>query len=148
MPESKSIIGLDLNVDQDYIAKAVQQCVIMGISEALNGKNEIVSQLVNAVISTRVDADGKLSTYSNNHTQTLLQYYVKKLITDVVKEELQVMVNEKRGEISEMVRKKLNSKATTDKMTGALCEMLEGAINDTYRTKIEVNFEAIKRSGY
>ena len=28
-----NIVGLDLNIDQDYLAEAVRQTVIMGISE-------------------------------------------------------------------------------------------------------------------
>ena len=49
-----NIIGLDLNVDQDYLAEAVRQTVIMGISESLNGKNEIVSQIVKMTLNTKV----------------------------------------------------------------------------------------------
>lgn len=39
-----NIVGLDLSIDQDYLAEAVKQTVMMGISESLNGKNEIVSE--------------------------------------------------------------------------------------------------------
>lgn len=49
-----NIVGLDLNIDQDYLAKAVQQTVLMGISESLNGKNEIVSQIVKMTLNTKV----------------------------------------------------------------------------------------------
>lgn len=35
-----NIVGLDLNIDQDYLAEAVRQTVIMGISESLNGNKE------------------------------------------------------------------------------------------------------------
>jgi len=31
-----NIVGLDLNIDKDYLEEAVKQTVIMGISEALN----------------------------------------------------------------------------------------------------------------
>ena len=54
-----NIVGLDLNIDQDYLAEAVRQTVMMGISESLNGKNEIVSQIVKMVLSTKVDKTGK-----------------------------------------------------------------------------------------
>lgn len=57
-----NIVGLDLSIDQDYLAEAVKQTVMMGISESLNGKNEIVSQIVKMVLSTKVDKNGKFLT--------------------------------------------------------------------------------------
>jgi hypothetical protein len=62
-----NIVGLDLNIDQDYLAEAVKQTVMMGISESLNGKNEIVSQIVKMVLSTKVDKNGKISSYSSDN---------------------------------------------------------------------------------
>ena len=61
-----NIVGLDLSIDQDYLAEAVKQTVMMGISESLNGKNEIVSQIVKMVLSTKVDKNGKVSSYSKD----------------------------------------------------------------------------------
>lgn len=62
-----SIVGLDLNIDQDYLAEAVKQTVVMGISEALNGKNEIVSQIVKMTLNTKVSDKGTISTYSSDN---------------------------------------------------------------------------------
>ena len=78
-----NIVGLDLNIDQDYLADAVKQTVIMGISESLNGKNEIVSQIVKMVLTTKVDKTGKISSYSSDNKYTLLEYYVQKMIKEV-----------------------------------------------------------------
>ena len=68
-----NIVGLDLNIDQDYLAEAVRQTVIMGISEALNGKNEIVSQIVRMTLNTRVSDKGTISSYERDNKYTLLE---------------------------------------------------------------------------
>ena len=95
-----NIVGLDLNIDQDYLAKAVQQTVLMGISESLNGKNEIVSQIVKMTLNTKVSDKGTISSYDRDNKYTLLEYYVKKMITEVTAEVMQKMVDERRPEIT------------------------------------------------
>ena len=60
---NNNIVGVNLNVDKDYLQEAVKQTVLMGISESLNGKNEIVSQIVKSVLDTKVDKTGKISSY-------------------------------------------------------------------------------------
>ena len=71
---NKNIVGLDLNIDKDFLAEAVKQTVLMGISESLNGKNEIVSQIVNAVLSTKVDEKGMINSYEGYNRQTIIEF--------------------------------------------------------------------------
>ena len=69
---NNNIVGVNLNVDKDYLQEAVKQTVLMGISESLNGKNEIVSQIVKSVLDTKVDKTGKISSYSSDNKYTIL----------------------------------------------------------------------------
>lgn len=96
-----NIVGLDLNIDQDYLAEAVRQTVITGISESLNGKNEIVSQIVKMTLSTKVSDTGTISSYERDNKYTLLEYHVKKMISEVTAEELQKIVY--TNEIADLV---------------------------------------------
>ena len=139
-----NIVGLDLNVDQNYLAEAVQQSVLLGIAESLNGKNEIVSQIVNAVLNTKVDRKGCISSYSRDNEQSLLEYYVKNLITDVVKEEMQAMVEEKRPEITKMIRQELQKKVNYEKFADAFIDNVSEAVSNSWCPKINIEFEQQK----
>lgn len=110
-----NIVGLDLNIDQDYLAEAVKQTVMMGISEALNVKNEIVSQIVKMVLSTKVDKNGKVSNYSSDNKYTLLEFHVRKAIEEITREELQALVNERKPEITQAIRAELAKKVNYTK---------------------------------
>lgn len=112
---NNNIVGVNLNVDKDYLQEAVKQTVLMGISESLNGKNEIVSQIVNSVLQTKVDRTGRVSSYSYDNKYTLLEFYVNEMLTDVVKEEIKNMIEEKRTECADIIRKELNKKANINK---------------------------------
>lgn len=136
-----NIVGLDLNVDQNYLAEAVQQSVLLGIAESLNGKNEIVSQIVNAVLNTKVDRKGCISSYPRENEYSLLEYYVKNLITDVVKEEMQAMVEEKRPEITKMIRQELQKKVNYEKFADAFIKNVSDAVSNSWCPKINIEFK-------
>ena len=136
-----NIVGLDLNIDQDYLAEAVQQTVIMGISEALNGKNEIVSQIVKMTLNTRVSDKGTISSYGRDNKYTLLEYYVRKMISEVTAEELQKIVDERKPEITKAIREELSKKVNYTKFVDAFIGNISSAINNVWVPKIEVNFD-------
>ena len=139
-----NIVGLDLNVDQDFLAKAVQESVMMGISESLNGKNEIVSQIVKMVLTTKVDETGKISSYSRDNEYTLLDYYVTKMIKEVTAEEMQKMVDEHREEITKTIRAELSKKVNYNKFVDAFINNVSSAVSNSWCPKIEVKFEQSK----
>ena len=135
-----NIVGLDLNVDQNYLAEAVQQSVMLGIAESLNGKNEIVSQIVNSVLNTKVNEKGCISNYPTDNKFSLLEYYVRNLITDVVKEEMQAMVEEKRPEITKMIRQELQKKVNYEKFVDAFIDNVSSAVSNSWCPKINIEF--------
>lgn len=144
MANEKNIFGLDLKVDQNYLAEAVKQTVMLGIAEALNGKNEIVSQIVNSVLSTKVDKDGKISSYSSDNRYTLLEYYVRNLLTDVTRDEIKKLVEEKRDELAAIIRKELSKKVTADTFVNNFISKVNDAIDATWCTRIDVVFDKRK----
>lgn len=139
-----NIVGLDLNIDQDYLANAVQQSVMMGIAESLNGKNEIVSQIVKMVLSQKVDKSGKISSYSSDNKYTLLEFYVMKMLKDVTAEEMQKMVDEHREEISKAIRTELAKKVNYNKFVDAFIDNVSSAVSNSWCPRIEVSFDQSK----
>lgn len=139
-----NIVGLDLNIDQDYLAEAVRQTVIMGISESLNSKNEIVSQIVGMTLNTRVNNKGIISDYARDNKYTLLEYYVRKMIEEVAAEEMQAIVNERKPEITKAIREELSKKVNYAKFVDSFIGNVSSAVSNTWVPKIEINFEQRK----
>ena len=137
-----NIVGLDLNIDQNYLEQAVQQTVMMGIAEALNGKNEIVSQIVKMVLQTQVDKNGNIPRYSSDPTMSLLEFYVKQLITEETKNEMKRMVEEHRPEITKTIRDELSKKVNYTKFVDRFISNVSDAVSNTWFPKIEVSFKA------
>ena len=139
-----NIVGLDLNIDQDYLAKAVQQSVMMGIAESLNGKNEIVSQIVKMVLTQKVDKTGKVSSYSRDNEYSLLEFYVMKMIKEVTTEEMQKMVDEHREDITKAIRSELSKKVNYNKFVDAFIDNVSSAVSNSWCPRIKIEFEQSK----
>ena len=135
-----NIVGLDLNIDQDYLANAVKQTVMMGISESLNGKNEIVSQIVRMVLETKVDKSGKISTYQSDNKYTLLEFYVMKIIREVTEEEMKALVEEHREDITRSIRAQLAKRANVNKFVDRFIANVSNAVDNSWCPRVEVHF--------
>lgn len=140
----ENIFGLNLNIDENYLANAVKQTVIMGISEALNGKNEIVSQIVNSVLTTKVDKHGEISRYPSDNKYSILDFYVQNLITEEVKEEIKLICEERRPEIREIIRKNLREECTAEKFVDKFYDCMIQNLDSTWNTNVTVEFEKYK----
>lgn len=138
---NKNIVGLNLDIDKDYLQEAVKQTVLMGISESLNGKNEIVSQIVNSVLNVKVDKNGTISSWERDNKQTLLEFYVKNMLTEAVKEEIKNMVEEKRTEIRQIIRKELLKKVNINKFADNFIDSVSTNLDSTWKTTINIDFE-------
>lgn len=138
-----NIVGIDLNVDNNYLNEAVKSIVMTGIAETLD-KDKIVNGLVKAVLETKVDEKGEISSYSRDNRYTLLEVYVNNIIREIVKEEMKKLVEEKRTKMQEIIRRELNKRATLDKFVDAFISNNLDNLDSNWRTKISVEYEKDK----
>ncbi len=138
-----NIVGIDLNVDNNYLNEAVKSIVMTGIAETLD-KDKIVNGLVKAVLETKVDKEGRISSYSSDNRYTLLEVYVNNIIREIVKEEMKRLVEEKRTKMQEIIRRELNKRATLDKFVDAFISNNLDNLDSNWKTKISVEYEKDK----
>jgi len=138
-----NIVGIDLNIDDNYLNEAVKSIVMTGIAESLD-KEKIVNGLVKTVLETKVDEEGKISSYSRDNRHTLLEVYVNKIIREIVKEEMKKLVEEKRPKMQEIIRRELNKRATLDKFVDAFISNNLDNLYNNWKTKISVEYEKNK----
>lgn len=138
-----NIVGIDLNVDNNYLNEAVKSIVMTWIAETLD-KDKIVNGLVKAVLETKVDEEGRISSYSSDNRYTLLEVYVNNIIREIVKEEMKKLVEEKRTKMQEIIRRELNKRATLDKFVDAFISNNLDNLDSNWKTKISVEYEKDK----
>lgn len=142
---SSNLVGVDLNIDHDFLSDVVRQVAIASIAEAMDKENHIVEAIVRQVMRQKVNAEGKPARYSSEEQYTLLEYYVRKMLTDEVRSQVVAIVDEKRPEIAEMVGAELRKEATCQSFTNAFIGSLSEALENQWRPCIEISFVEEKK---
>lgn len=142
----QQIVGLNLNVDQKYIADVVKQSVLLAIANAVDTeKTGIVNGVVNAVLTTQVNRENgaKAGDYDirNGRSCTLIEYYVRNIITDLIKGELQSIIESKRADFRKLLLEALNKKENQKNLVNSFLDSLVTNAKSTYYTKIDVGFK-------
>ena len=151
---NKEIFGINMDVDPEYIAEQAQKAVLAAVAETLSEetRNSIVIGIVNKALNAKYDSDGKLldpSSYRYDKGETLMNMMVGKAIREETTSVIEEIINKKRPEIRERIKKELTKKATTDKIMDAFLTSFEDAIKDkkTWGTPmIKVDFSINRRN--
>lgn len=144
---ANNVLGLDLKIDQDYIGKCIEEVVKASMIEALDMKNQFAEECVKNLLNQKVDKDGKPST-SSYDKDTLLNYHLRKVISDVTKEEMLSTIEEKKPQIRDLIKKELNKKGTIDKFVNSFFVNVTETLSNSWRTKIDIQFEQTRESDY
>lgn len=139
MEKNNNLFGLDLKVDNDYIESVVKNMVTMGIMQALDEKNGIACSIVTQILNQKVDDKGKISSYSSDNKFTLLEYYVNTMIRDESVVIMKEVLEEKRVEVRNMIKKEMQKKSTIDSFYNAFFDGVVDNLNSTWNTTIDVN---------
>lgn len=138
----KKIVGLDLNLDQDYIASAVQDVINAGIVSALGDPGSIITAAVGKVLNQRVDEKGHADT--GYRSIPYLNWLAKETIEKTMREILAEYVEEHRCELKAELLRQLKSKKFTEDATAAFISTIIKSATNTYRMPVTVAFEMNK----
>lgn len=142
--ESKSLMGLNLSIDNELIASAVQESIVGAIAASMGNKDLIINEFVKSILTERVLEDGREPRgYSREKTISKLEFYVRKAITEELKEQLAIMVNEFRPKIRESFRTEFAKKSVQNNLVNAFIDSIIKSVDERWYTTIE--FDIHKR---
>lgn len=146
---NNSIVGVDLNIDHDFLSDVVRQVALNSIAEAMNKENHIVEAIVKQVMRQKVDPKtGELSRYNSRDDVTLLEYYVRKMLTDEVRSQVIELVESRRSEVRELLHAELVKEATTQSFLNAFIRSFTDALDNQWNPSIEITFKENKDKEY
>lgn len=145
----QQIIGLNLNVDQKYVTDVVKQSVLLAIANAVDTeKTGIVNGVVNAVLTTMVKKENgaKADDYDirNGRACTLIEYYVRNIISDLIKSELQSIIESKRADFRKILLEAITKKENQKNLVNGFLDSIISNAKTTYYTKIDVGFKRME----
>lgn len=140
---TKEALGMSLEISQEYIENLTKELLTQSLIETLDAKNTIVQSIVTEVLSTKVDVDGRPSTYRFDENRTYLKYLCEKMIRDEVVSVAEEVLEKNRAALRESIRKEISKKATMDKMTDCFINSVLDSMNNRYSTNVEFSFKPI-----
>lgn len=136
-----NILGVDLKIDQKYIAECVKEVVNASMIEALGARNDIVETVVKELLDTKVDKRTGEPSTSSWGTERLLDFELRKQMTEVVKETVKQSIEEKKPMLIEMIKKELNKKSNMEKFVDSFINNTTKTLENSWSTKINIDFE-------
>lgn len=134
---------VSLNISEKMLTPVIEQQVKLMMTEMMGGKDNIVDKVITSILKTKVDENGKPSTYCSSKTfiEWLLLDEVKKLVKELIEEELR----SRSGEIKNAIKKKLRSEQGGSIVADALLNGLNETFKSGWRSNIQVSFEPPSR---
>jgi len=139
MAIDKNVMGMSLQMNEEFITNLAKQMVSESIMETLGGGNKFVETIVGEILKTKVDPkSGKVSTYSDSIPY--IQWLINKVIRDELEGTVQEILDENRPEIRKRIKKELMKEKTINDCFNAFAESVTNSISSVWRTQIDVTF--------
>lgn len=143
--KNEQLLGLNLNVSQEFIAKTLKDAVSIALANTLDEKDKCLQNIIESALSVKVDDKGKISAYSSDNRYSFVEYYVRNAIMEETKEVLKEVVAERKNELHKMLKKQLSSARFANAFMETFVGGMLGAFESTYRSNINISFEKRER---
>jgi hypothetical protein len=142
---SKDMMGLQLNMNPEYIEKMTKELVLQSVAGVLKTKDgELIKELVNNVLYQQVNEKGEISNYRGDNKQPLINYLVNKLIKDQTNEILIEVLNENQGLIRKKIKTELRKDETIDAFLNAFTKGVTDTLESVWYSDVKVDVKINK----
>ena len=136
-----NLVGLDLKLDEKYLAESVAEIVRAAIVQALGDPTEIIKNSVNSVCNQYVNDRGEKCNKDSWHSKPYLEYLAERTIEKTVREEMEKVIEENKGQFTEEIRNQLRTKRFRENTAEAFIDTMLRSSEVTYKMPITVNFD-------
>lgn len=128
-----------LNISEKMLSPVIEEQVKLMMAQMLGGKEEIVNKVITTILKTKVDENGKPSSYS--YSKTFIEWLLLDEVTKLVRELIEEELRSRSGEIKNAIKKKLRSEQGGSIVADALLNGLNDTFKHGWTSNIQVSFE-------
>lgn len=138
----KNALGMTMQINEEFINNLAKQMVSESIMATIGGGDKFVQQITADILKTKVNPDnGRVESYSSSIPY--IQYLINKVIREEVAGTIQEVLDEKRPEIRECIRKELIKDKTIEAFYQGFVKTVIDSMGSRFYTKINVSFEKV-----
>lgn len=135
-----NLVGIDLNISDETIKKAIHDTIIASVTTALDNKDGIIKELVGSFLTQKVNKDGKVSGNSYDDKIPILDYLLQKSLGEILKEEINAEILSRKDEVRKLIRKEIIKTTNVSQFTEAFFKNISEAIDSSWVPRIQMNF--------
>lgn len=136
-----NIVGLDLNIDQEYIAESVQKIVKAAIVSALGDRDTIVRKAIDSTIDSYVNDRGEKVDKSNWRAIPYLDWVADQTVKNIVRECMKEYIEENKEEFKKIIKEQISDKKFKEDVAGSFIKTMLSAADDIREMPITVSFK-------
>lgn len=138
-----NIMGVELNLDQEYIKGAVEDIVRAGIVKALGDPSQIVNAALKQTINRKVDRRTGEPSDRGWDAVPYLNWLAEKVVEDTVRECIKEYVEENKDTFKAEVLKQLSKPEFRRNTAVAFIDRISRCASDRYDMPIHVEFKPL-----
>lgn len=136
-----SIMGVELNLDQEYIKGAVEDIVRAGIVKALGDPAQIVNAALKQTINRKVDRRTGEPSDRGWDAVPYLNWLAEKVVEDTVRECIKEYIEENKDAFKAEVLKQLSNPVFRKNTAVAFIDRISSCATRQYEMPIHVEFK-------
>lgn len=136
---------VQLTISKEIVAPIVEAKIKEAILNALGGSDKLIENVVNTIVNKKVDATGKVSTYSSDNKYTWLDVVLTKTIQEQAELAIKEHLTTTAGPIKEAIIKQLMSKKGAELTAKALIDSLTGTFEKSWTSSIKIDLKPHSR---
>lgn len=136
-----NIVGLDLNIDQEYIAESVQKIVKAAIVSALGDQDTIVRKAIDSTINSYVDRDGLEVKKGSWNAIPYLDWVAEQTVKNTVRDCMKEFIKENKEEFKKIIKEQISDKKFKEDVAGSFIKTMLSAADNICEMPITVSFK-------
>ena len=130
---------MSLSISKEMLTPVIEQQVKVMMATILGGQEQIVDRVIKNILETKVDSDGRPTSYSSG--RTYFEWLLKDEITKAVKELIAEEIKTKTSAIKNAIKKQMKTEEGSSKIADALLNGLNGTLQNSWSSKLTIEIE-------
>ena len=133
---------MSLSISKEMLTPVIEQQVKAMMATILGGQEQIVDKVIKNILETKVDSDGRPSSYSSG--KTYFEWLLKDEITKAVKELIVEEMKSKVSNIKKAIKKQIQSESGATVIADALLNGLNKTCENSWRSTFRIELSQMK----
>ena len=127
---------MSLSISKEMLTPVIEQQVKAMMTTILGGQEQIVDTIIKRILETKVDTDGRPTSYSDG--KTYFEWLLKDEITKAVKELIAEEMKSKVSNIKKAIKKQIQSESGATVIADALLNGLNKTCESSWRSTFRI----------